>query len=66
MPQPATTEQTKPLACREAEATLRRLQDKAARRADGLSDQEKDALADEAARELKDGLNARLGGQPKD
>ena len=65
MPQPATTEQTKPLAHREAEATLRRLQAKAERRTEGLSDQEKDALADEAAQELKDGLNARLGGQPK-
>lgn len=66
MPPPAQPEQITPLARREAEATLRRLRDKAAQRADGLSDPEKDALADEAAREVKDGLNARLGGQPKD
>jgi len=66
MSQPDATEQNKPMTHREAEATVRRLQDKATRRAEGLSDQEKDAFADEAARELKDGLNAKLGGQPKD
>lgn len=58
MSQPTATEQTKPMTRREAEATLRRLQDNAARRADGLSGQEKDTLAD--------GLNARLGGQAKE
>ena len=66
MSQSAATEQVKPMTRREAEATLRRLQDKAARRTKDLSDQEKDALVDEVARELKDGLNARLGGQAKD
>lgn len=66
MPQPATMEQTGSMYHGEAKATLRRLQDNATRRADDLSDQEKDAHADAAARELKDGPNARLRGQPMD
>jgi hypothetical protein len=60
MSQPATTEQAKPLTRQEAEATLRRVQDEVARRTRVLSDQEKDDLADEIAREIKAGLNARL------
>jgi len=42
--------------------TLRRLQAKVARLTKGLTDQEKDALADEAAQEIKDSLNAILSG----
>jgi cytosine/adenosine deaminase-related metal-dependent hydrolase len=62
MSQPTKTEQTKPMTRREAEATLRRLQAKVARRTKGLTYQEKDALADEAAQEIKDSLSAILSG----
>lgn len=64
MLQPTGTEQIEPMTRREAATTMRRLQEEAARRSEGVSDQEKDAFADEAARELKDGLNARLGVHP--
>lgn len=40
MSQPTVTEQNKPLTRRQAAATVRRLQDKAALRAEGVSDQE--------------------------
>ncbi len=59
---PAATEHTKRMTRREAEMTLRRLQAKVARRTKGVTDQEKDALADEAAQEIKDSLNAILSG----
>ncbi len=66
MSQSATTERVTPITRQEAEETLSRVRDAAARRTTGLSEQEKDPLADEVAREITDRLDARLHPRAKD